>query len=67
MTFQSLDQIFCEASNVGLREGIDSKWCNDNCKNGRHPACKSIGDEKQLCICMNKGNFSLTMIFDYTC
>jgi len=48
------DQIFCEASNVGLGEGIDSKWCNDNCKNGRHPACKSIGDEKQLCKCMIK-------------
>jgi len=48
------DQIFCEASNVGRGKGIDSKWCDDNCKNGRHPACKSIGDEKQLCVCKNK-------------
>ena len=53
--FYFLDKVLCDATYAGRGKAIDSKWCQENCKHGRHPACNSIQEQEQLCICDTKG------------
>ena len=50
----------CIPTDAGRLRGISSIWCNQNCANGRHPACKSSSGVHQFCECSDEGTDTLS-------
>ena len=50
----------CTPTDAGRLRGISPIWCNQNCANGRHPACKSSSGVHQFCECSNEGTNTLS-------